>query len=34
MDVVVDDDVKAVLEFMQSKIPASKLLAVADCRAT
>lgn len=30
MDVIIDPDVKSVLQFMQSNVPASKLLAVAD----
>jgi hypothetical protein len=29
MNIVVDQDVKAVLEFMQSHVPASRLVAVA-----
>jgi hypothetical protein len=30
MQLTADKDVKAVLEFMQEKVPASKLVAVAD----
>ena len=30
MEFILDEDLKAVLEFMQSQIPASKLLGIAD----
>ena len=31
MELIVDPDVKMVLEFMQDRLPACKLVAVADC---